>query len=270
MDGIKIETELELVQRLSKDLAKASVELKPDEVRFLVDAYYMMQENRKRSDNQVRALSKDNEPHAIIQYIAREASVLETQIQRVLDKYTNQHPLGTWLRSIKGIGPVISAGILAHIDIEKAPTAGHIWRFAGLDPTRKWGKGQKRPWNAELKRLCWIIGECFVKVSGYDDALYGKIWAARKLVEEENNEKGMYSEKAAEILKAKPDHKQKAIYATGKLPPSHVHSRAKRYAVKIFLSHVHHVMYRHRYGKEPPLPFAIAILGHAHMIEPPK
>src|SRR5581483_161544 len=25
-----------------------------------------------------------------------------------------------------------------HIDIEKAPTAGHIWRFAGLDPTLRW------------------------------------------------------------------------------------------------------------------------------------
>ena len=38
----------------------------------------------------------------------------------------------------RGIGPVIAAGLLANIDIKQAPTVGHIWRFAGLDPTNKW------------------------------------------------------------------------------------------------------------------------------------
>jgi hypothetical protein len=44
--------------------------------------------------------------------------------------------------------------LLARIDIVKAPTAGHIWRYAGLDPTVRWNKGEKRPWNAGLKVLC--------------------------------------------------------------------------------------------------------------------
>lgn len=56
--------------------------------------------------------------------------------------------------SIHGIGPVISAGLLAHIDIHRAVTVGHIWRFAGLDPSVKWLKKTKRPWNAGLKVLC--------------------------------------------------------------------------------------------------------------------
>ena len=43
---------------------------------------------------------------------------------------------------------------------------------------------------------------------------------------------------------------------------------AKRWAVKIFLAHLHHVMYVEHYGAEPPKPYAIDILGHGHMIGP--
>ena len=64
------------------------------------------------------------------------------------------------MRSIVGIGPVITAGFLAHIDIAKAPTVGHVpGGSADLDPTVKWDKGTKRPWNVVMKRLCWIVEE---------------------------------------------------------------------------------------------------------------
>jgi hypothetical protein len=49
--------ELEPIERLTKDLKEAAITLSDDEARFLVDAYYAMQENRKRTDNQVRALN---------------------------------------------------------------------------------------------------------------------------------------------------------------------------------------------------------------------
>jgi hypothetical protein len=41
---------------------------------------------------------------------------------------------------------------------------------------------------------------------------------------------------------------------------------ARRWAVKIFLSHVHQVMYYDHFKEAPPRPFAIEHLGHAHMI----
>ena len=56
----------------------------------------------------------------------------------------------------------ISAGLMANIDITKVQTAGQIQAFAGLDPTREWNKGEKRPYNARLKALCWKIGQCFI------------------------------------------------------------------------------------------------------------
>jgi hypothetical protein len=54
------------------------------------------------------------------------------------------------------------------------------------------------------------------------------------------------------------------------LPPAHIHARAKRYAVKLFLAHYQQVAYELHFGKKPPNPYPIEILGHAHMIDPPN
>lgn len=252
------------VERLSRDLAKAAGTLSQDEARFLVDAYYVMQANRMRSNNQVRALSESREPHSVLNWLAEQDSVLEKQIARALDKYSAAQPLGEWARSVVGIGPVIAAGLLAHIDMEKAPTVGHIWRFAGLDPTQRWGKGQKRPHNAALKVLCWKIGESFVKVKSHEEDVYGKVYERRKAYEHARNARGEYADQAAAVLVRKPDHAQKAIYMTGKLPDGHLHVRAQRYATKLFLAHYHEHGCRLVLGTEPPKPYPIAHLDHVH------
>lgn len=258
--------------RLTKDLASAATTLSRGEARFLVDAYYMMQDQRIRSDAQVRALTATEEPHSILGWLAEQSENLENQVKRALDKYSMSTELGRWTRSICGIGPVITAGLMAHIDISKAPTVGHIWSFAGIEPTSKWEKGKKRPWNAELKTLCYKIGESFVKVQSNDSDLYGQIYAARKKQEVERNEAGANAEQAARVLAEKKigkDTDAYAAYSTGKLPPAHIHARARRYAVKLFLAHYHEAAYRFELGREAPNPYPIAILGHAHRIPAP-
>lgn len=254
----------EALIKLTKDLRNSVGTMTTDEVRYLVDSYYQMQENRLRAAGQIRAMDDPKEPHAVLDWLEHNASFLEKQIQRALGYYAESHPVGRWSLGVKGIGPVIAAGLLAHIDITKAPTVGHIWRFAGLDPTSKWAKGEKRPWNAALKVICWKIGESFVKVSNHEDSVYGKVYRERKAWEAAKNEEGDYAEQAAAVLKARPTHAQKKIYATGKLPPGHLNARAKRYAAKLFLSHWHEVAYREHFKCDPPKPYPIAILGHAH------
>jgi hypothetical protein len=264
--------ELEPVSRLTKDLANAARTLSAGEARFLVDAYYAMQDNRIRTTAQVRALTESEEPHDVLRWLAAQDESLEGQIRRALAKYADASKLGEWAQSNKGIGPVITAGLMAHIDITKAPTVGHIWRFAGLDPTSKWDKGQKRPWNASLKVLCWKIGESFVKVSGDEEAYYGRVYRERKVLEISRNEAGLFKDQAADMLTRKKfgkDTDARKHYEAGHLPPAHIHARAKRYAVKLFLSHFHDVSYRMHYGVSPPLPYPIAHLGHAHYLAPP-
>jgi len=268
-----MDTSIEPIVKLQKDIKAAAVTLSRDEARYLVDAYYIMQEDRKRSTNQVRALTESEEPHSVIAWLADNSGVLERNIRAVLGSYAATHVAGRWSQGIVGIGPVISAGLLAHIDIEKAPTVGHIWRFAGLDPTVTWEKKEKRPWNAALKSLCWKIGESFVKVSGHESDFYGKLYLERKAKEQARNDAGDLAEQAAaklERFKIGKGTEAFAHYSAGHLPPAHIHARAKRWTVKLFLAHFHAVAYRARYGVDAPKPYVLSQLQHGHEIHVPN
>jgi len=142
-----------------------------------------------------------------------------------------------------------------------------------LDPTVTWEKKTKRPWNAALKVVTWKIGESFVKVSSNENDVYGKVYVERKALEIERNEVGAFAEQAAEKLrkfKFSEDTGAHKAYEAGKLPPAHIHARAKRYAVKLFLAHWQEVAYYHHFGERAPKPYVITHLGHAHYIEPPN
>lgn len=346
--------EPEAIGRLNQDLLNAISTIGVNEARYLVDSYYAIQDYRKASMNQRRALTKSEEPHQAISWVGSQMTTLENQIKRALAAWADQQVPAQWAQSIVGIGPVISAGLLAHIDISKAPTAGHIWRFAGLDPTVKWlGKAgaaklmaslgemdlegdeyamtetevteyeailasetkvqltteqmiaisrltgrkfgnllriartdkgaitstsmtaalAKRPWNADLKVLCWKIGESFVKVSNHPQDYYGKVYVERKMAETDRNDQLLFRDQADRILTERrigKDTDAYKAYSVGKLPPAHIHARAKRYAVKLFLSHYHHVLHEVTYGQAPPKPYIIEHGGHTHFLAPPN
>lgn len=259
--------DIELI--VAKDLRAAAKVLTVGEARYLVDLYYQVQEFRKATGNQIRSLGKD-EPGALIQGIFGSLEKVEGRIKKGLDYYTDTQPMGQWGKEIVGIGPVIAAGLLANIDLTKCRTAGSIWRFAGLDPTQTWEKGQKRPWNASLKRLCWLIGESFVKVSGNPKSMYGHLYLQRKAIEQQKNEGFEFKDQAEAKLKkfkiGKDTDAYKA-YSVGKLPAAHVHERAKRWAVKVFLCHYFEEGCRRVLGHEPPTIYSIAMLGHVHHLE---
>ena len=259
------------VKKLDRDLMKAMSVTTIDEARFLVSNYYVMQTDRIRSYGQGRELFKAGEPHQVISFLAGQSEVLEDQIKKALDRYTDCHPIGEWLKSIVGIGPVIAAGLISNLDITKAPTAGHFWSYAGLCPEQKRAKGQKINWNPDLKRLLWLLGESFVKVSGNDKAVYGKLYKERKDYEQAKNEACDYVDQALEKAKVVgKDTDAYKFYSQGKLPPAHIHRRACRFATKILLSHLQEVWYWHEYKKAPPAPYVMVFCGHAHKIPVPN
>ena len=277
-----METQLDPVSRLTRDLRDAARTLSTDEARFLVDAYYAMQRDRIRAGHQERTLNESGEPHDVMTWLAGQRETLENQIRRALDAYSAAQPAGVWARSIVGIGPVIAAGLLCHIDIKQAPTVGHIWRFAGLDPSVTWDKGKKRPWNGSLKRLCFLIGESFVKVSNNKADVYGKVYVSRKAYEIARNEAGAFADQAAASLAAKrfgADTDARKNYEAGRLPPARIHLRAERYAVKLFLAHLHHVMHEIEFKRPPDKPYVLSdaahlahpeLAAHTHFIAPPN
>jgi hypothetical protein len=295
------------VAKLTRDLRQAARTLTTTEARWLVDVYYQSQRDRIRAGHQQRTTAEGGEPHEVLSWLGDQRMVLERQVAGALDAYSAGHPVGVWARSITGIGPIISAGLIANIyvglwcqtchgqtkemcdarqankklklpahsfaPVESCPTVGHIWRFAGLDPTVKWSKNTKRPWNGALKRLCWLIGESFVKVSNLERDTYGKIYVARKAQENQRNDAGRFADQAKASLSEKKfgeDTQARKFYEQGKLPPARIHLRAERYAVKLFLSALHEVWFFSEFGRLPPKPYVIEHLGHAHYIAPPN
>jgi hypothetical protein len=358
-----IDLDLEPVQRLNRDLAKAGALLGPREARHLVDTYYDFQAIRIIAENRLRAVRQASDDNAAdtLDFLTVQAEVLEKQMAKAITRWAEVQPEAEWAMAQKGIGPILSGGLSAHIDIEKCPTVSHIFRFAGLDPHIKWlgkekalalipyiydedfngdlpgqmtemeekkladimgdipedfglsvpqllavakltnrsfrsiirGAGPRTkegptggpvtkaslqaylariPWNKSLKMLCWKIGESFVKVSGSQDAYYGALYAERKMMEVERNEEGELAPAAARALEDKKWNKGTdayKAYAQGKLPPAHIHARAKRYAVKRFLSDWHTVTWELRTGRPVPQPWVIEFGGHHDYAPPP-
>ena len=260
------------VEILKKDLNASSAIITSRQARFLVDTYYNFQDHRIRANNQYRGLELASEPSQCVEWACTESEKLEESIKKQLYVYASSDELGERVLDVYGIGPVLASSLISTIDITKAPTASNIWRFAGLDPTQEWKKGQKRPWNARLKTTCWKIGESFKKFSGREECFYGHIYLARKAMELERNERLEYKEQAEQALIKKNYSKETEAYKAyiqGKLPLSRIYSRSARYATKLFLSHYQEVAYRIHYKQAPPKPFAIAMLHHGHYIPCP-
>lgn len=297
------------VEKITRDIKNAARMIDAAEARFLVDAYYKSQRDRIRSAHQVRTLAKEGEPSDVVDWLRMQSNVLEQSVKGALDVYSTSRFDGEWLRSIVGIGPVIAAGLMAHIDIRQAPTAGHIWRFAGLDPTTKWVKGKIRPHNGALKRLCWIVGESFTKFAGHESCLYGKVWWERKQLEIQRNDLGLFADQAKVSLATKDfskdtgakrwyqgeypagtcaalmalnDLSEREAYlkrvrvepgqGVAMLPPARIHLRAQRYAVKLFLAHYHHVLHEGVLKLPPPRPYILQAQPHihTHFLAPPN
>lgn len=251
------------------------------EIRDLVKLFYQLQHERIAVGNEAYAEiknaymeGKEANPLLLLR-IQNNLEKMENDIEKFLKYYASKNPVGIWMMSHKGIGGVYAAGLLAYIDIDRCQTAGSIWRYAGITGNPEFDRkqrGKRISYNPDLKVLCWKIGDNFVKVHNKDDAVYGKLYEKQLAFYKQKNEAGGFAERAASILKEKniTDKKQLAALNAGKLTDGHLNSMAKRYAVKIFLSHLFDVWFEYRHGLKPPAPFVQEHLGHVHIIAPPN
>lgn len=351
---------------LSRELKRKVAGISIAGARYLTDRYYSFQRARIRAAHQGRTEKLAGEPYELIEWMESTESRLEATIKGFLAEFAKSYAVGRWMLAQTGIGPVISAGLLATIDIRKAPTVGGIWRFGGLDPSLKWPgsklaqkklkelgiddtitdeqitelsewsgqkwvrlqsvwtdgyaikeeapeKGSKglvkffsvRPYNGRLKTICLgHLGESFNKNKNREKCFYGRLLWEKQAALWQQNLAGEFSEYAAQGLRENRVGKATSAYAwksgcyvpkvvracakkgdgydeipkgqpgsgVPMLPPQQIYFRARRWAVKLFLSHLHHVMYREYWGKEPPAPFIFEHPDgkqHAHLIQPP-
>ena len=150
-------------------------------------------------------------------------------------------PVWEWLTSIKGLGQGgLAAQLLAQIDdVAKFATVSKLWRFCGYavidgaidKPTR----GEKLPYNRRLKSIGYLIAEQFIRqqTSVYVDIYY--------------------------------DEKQRQARLHPELTPGHIHNRAIRKMVKIFLQQLW-VTWRQSEGLLVTEPYVYAVMGHTNIV----
>lgn len=150
LDMISIGLDLSTFKKTQLDVSKFS----KDTIRYLVDTYYQIQKLRKVRDNQLRAVmqGKDGEGFETSMFIATEIRNIENSIKSMIDYYTDLIPVCYWAKSNLGIGPIISAGLYARLDISKATSAGSFWSYCGLNDN-------KTPWLGVEKAKA-VIKEC--------------------------------------------------------------------------------------------------------------
>jgi hypothetical protein len=110
-------------------------------------------------------------------------------------------------------------------------------------------------------------------VSNKEEDVYGHVYRERRDLEIARNEAGAFAEQAKAALAAKrwgEETGARKAYEAGKLPPARIHLRAQRYAVKLFLSHFHHVLHEVELGVAPAKPYILNQPGHSHYIGPPN
>jgi hypothetical protein len=265
MKTLITETRSELITKIVRTL-----NLKAHEIGEMVELYYDVQHLRIAHANKERT----EPPSELAQWLDFWDHVGETVINGALKRWLegpDSPGEAKWAYGQIGIGPVLAAGLAAHIDVTRADSVSAVWKFAGLAPgyDRK-VKGTKLPYNARLKTLCWKLGESFCKVSNKEGATYGHLYAEFKAQEIKRNESGLYVEAAQRELSAKKfktdDSVTKKRLLAGMLSDGHLHSRAKRRAVKLFLSH-YYVEGRKARGLSVREPYAIGILNHSGLIE---
>lgn len=337
LDGqsLQIGMIFDLIQKV--DLSDLANRITKDEVSSLVSTYYTIQDQRIRTGNQLSRFQAQDKPAEAIEQMFSFFESMEERIKNLMEIWVTRtdNPVANWLYSICGIGPVLTAGWIANIDITRCRSSGAIMRYIGMEPTVKWhtdadkirivindvlDKQSKKkidydvivevcstighslpltenfltnvkkyedyskvkrddlisaiklcPFNQDMRKLAWKTWQSFMKVQNSSKDTYGKLIAQRKAWENEKNERLEYKELAEEGAKRVGSSTDAfKYYSEGKLPPAHILMRSGRFCIKIFVSHLHAMLYWHHYNALPPRPYAMAILNHKSYIKIPN
>lgn len=178
----------------------------------------------------------------------------ERQARESLAAFAQAHPVGRWLCAERGIGALLAAALLAHLDITRASSYRSFWRYAGLTPDAVYRTGRANGWSRELRRICYLLGECLMRARHHEESHYGPLYDAYKAQEIARNARGDYEPIAIRKVASWRSHgvsEAYSVYVSGHLPPGHLHARARRRMVKDVLADLYYLLYWHTYGHVP-------------------
>lgn len=187
-----------------------------DVLRVLVDLReHVLQKQRIALGNRLSAIERgvdvvDENTARIIQHFYDRFDALEGDADDEIKALVEGLQIVQAMVTVKGLGPMLSARVVSMIDITLVAHVSALWKWAGYavvdgkaDARRK---GEKITYNPRLKKTVYLVGDSFIKSrSPYRD-IY---------------------DRAKEKYEHDPD-----------LNKMHIHRRAARKMVKLWLSHL--------------------------------
>ncbi len=210
---------------------------KTREIVYLIRQFYQIQNHRIAFGGQIRALKEAKmDINPLQEYYLQLDSVEKSIAKYLSDSVKKEKIWQNYLSKTKGIGPILSAGLINLIDIKKARHISSLWKFAGFDvvdgKAPKLKKGQKTTWNPLMRNLCWKIGKAFLM----SKSPYKKLYDDRKKWETKKYKK---------------------------LTKMHIHNRAQRFMIKRFLADLW-LFWREQENLALSMPYVIYKLGHKY------
>ena len=176
-------------------------------------------------------------------------------------------PVWGWITSIRGLASgSLAAQLLAQIDdISRFDTVSKLWRFAGYavinGAAEKNHRGEKSHYNARLKSVCYLVADQFIKQR---TPIYREMYDEEKERQHRLHPVVMCREceMPREQCQSKKAHHQ--LYND-----AHLHNRAWRKTIKVFLQHLW-LVWREAEGLPVSEPYVEAVMGHTHIVRPER
>ncbi len=204
-----------------------------------------------------RGVAAKEDVDSVLEPLRKAFAATEREEVKQIEKLVKQHPAYGVLSGIVGLGPVLIGRLIAIVqDVGRFDTVSKLWKYVGMDvrdgkaPKRK--RGEKSTWSPAGRRLCYNIGDSFIK----SRSPYREFYDLKKALYRKR-----HPEKIDSGRKSK-DGKVIYDYTDG-----HVHAMARRYMVKLFLSHAWE-LWRQVEGLPVRAPYAMEYLGHTGQITP--
>jgi hypothetical protein len=121
----------------------------------VVSAYELAQRNRIATAAHLRTMQADSgSASAPMAELIKVEAETEKAIAKQMARQVQEHPAWPWLERVRGVGPTLSARLLARLRIERAPTPSSFWKFCGLSTVEG------------TRYICPKCGAALVRVQG--------------------------------------------------------------------------------------------------------
>jgi hypothetical protein len=259
-------------------------------IRSLVEIYYDFQDQRIITESRLKNNSERNQINDEqlarfgVTELFKKAKSFENDIKTILTNEIIHYPIyNEWLSSLYGIGPIITAGLLANIqDISKFDNISKLWQYAGFGMNTYCSKCDeytyiiKKYESKKAKKLqpfknCPNCNSQTTPViakrmpgymSNWNDKFKVLCWKVGQSFEKQGT-KSSYYKLYKQIKEEEHRNHPEKIKENGKtrFNDGHLRNRALRKTIKIFLAHLW-VVWRSIEGLEVSQPYVNTILGH--------